>query len=649
MFCTQCGSQTRDDALFCFSCGADLSQRPGAGLGEDTPAPESTVQEVGAILDGRYLIEEEIGRGGMGIVYKALDKELDMPVALKVLHPRIADRPEAVTQLREEALAAIRLTHPNLVRLHNFENTAQAKYLLMEYVPGQSLSKMLSNGLAAGFTERDVIRIAEQVADGLAAAHKAGIIHRDIKPSNILITPEGQVKILDFGIAHVEDPTALKGGVRQAHAGTPTYMSPEQFLGEKLDGRTDVYALGATMYEVLATHPPFVGGNLKEQHLEDEPEPIPGVSDWLNEIVLRCLEKDPRDRWASAEDFRKALEGDAAPATGLRSVRETDNEPEWRRVARERDRRDRMRKASRRSAAAALPDSELSSPPVASIRVTGKPQGGPRPNRTGPVAGGRMSLPSEGSMALRVSIPSHGSAPAGVRKGDVRTPGLTPGPRPASTLVRPIVRGAEKKQRRHYQPPNSQDGSVRWGIPSGILQFSVGAALVATVLVVGASTLAEFAGLGPGPLLTQMVLAISVGAFWGLAEPEARNILVYAAIGAVAGFLVGLVFSAQQAMATDSPVSMIGAEAIRALLLGGALGAALGRARGVPVAVGLAASLGVAGGLLGVTAQFFIRVSHWYPSPQLDLAGGTILAVIGITAGATIGASAVVTPQKMRL
>lgn len=631
MFCDRCGAQTRDDARFCPGCGADLAQQRSSAAEHDTPPPESTVQTVGAVLGNRYVIEQEIGRGGMGIVYKALDRELDVPVALKVLHPRIADRPEAVTQLRDEALAAMRLTHPNVVRLHNFENTPEAKYLLMEYVPGQSLSKMLSNGLAAGFTERDVVRIAQQVCDGLVAAHTEGIIHRDIKPSNLFITPEGKLKILDFGIASAIDPGLTKGGVRQAHAGTPTYMAPEQFRGDLVDGRTDLYALGASLYEILATHPPFVGKNLKRQHLEDPPEPIPGVSDWLNEIVLRCLEKDPRDRWQSAEALHDALGGTVNPAdSGVRSRRETDNEPEWRRVARERDRRDQMRQAARRSAEEAA-QGDLSSPEVASIRVTGRSEGGARVPRM-------PTAPSSPSPAVGVARLSTGS-------------NLTPNIGVAVHMgpTRRQQRATERSKAR-FVPPQSDEGELRWSMPRGILQFSAGAAFIVTVAVLAATYLVPGGGDGARHvLLAQIVLGLSLGAFWGLAEMQTSKVPQFAGVGAIAGLLVGLFFSAQHLGPATAPTALLAAEIVRAVLLGGSLGGFMGMARGSNLAAGLAAGFAVAGGLVGAMVQTVVRLADWYQTPLMDLIGGTIIVVLGLTGGATIGANAVISRKKMRL
>lgn len=624
MFCDRCGAENRDDARFCHSCGGDLALQRAAGAASSSG--EGETQAVGTVIANRYCIEAEIGRGGMGIVYKAIDRELERPVALKVLHPRISDRPEAVTQLREEALAAMRLTHGNIVRLHNFENAPDAVYLLMEYVPGQSLAKMLSNGLAAGFTERDVVRIAQQVCDALIAAHKAGVIHRDIKPSNILLTPEGDVKIVDLGIASAQGPR-LSQGPRTSTAGTPTYMAPEQFRAERVDGRTDLYALGVTLYEVLASHPPFVGSDLKQQHLEESPEPIPGVSDWLNEIVLKCLAKAPRERWATAEALRQALDGTGEAAAQVQASRELDMEPEWRRVARERERRETMRKAERKRAAAAPPDTKKEQPaPAGSGRV--------RPQRKG-------ALPPAGP----VTPANAGSLPGVVRPATGMVPPvLTPLPGPAKTVT-----GHRGGGRTIPRVPQALPQGMAWGIPDGILQFMVGSIVFALVSALGMMFLGQSLDPGTAHLAKQTIMACMIGAFWGFAEIETRHLLRLAGTGLAAGLVAGCAYMVQNITPDTPPLTLLGVDIARALCVGGALGAALGSARGSTLAVGLAGALGAGGGLVAALTQAFIRIQGWYLAPYLDAAGDAILFAAGITFGAVIGANAVRVQRDRRM
>ena len=629
MYCDSCGGQNREDAGFCSVCGADLVAQRESLNGSGSSSSEGALHEVGSVISNRYEIEAEIGRGGMGVVYRAHDQEMDMPVALKVLHPRIANRPDAITHLREEALAAMRLTHPNIVRLHHLENTPTAKYLLMEYVPGQSLATMLSNGLAAGFTERDVIRIGQQVCDGLAAAHKAGVIHRDIKPSNILLTPEGRVKIVDFGIARAQDRRSRAGG---RSAGTPTYMAPEQFRGDPLDGRTDIYALGATIYEVLATHPPFVGKDMKRQHLEDHPEPIPGVSAWINEVVLKCLAKDVRDRWADVEELRGAFDGTIPASTpGMQAQRETDTEPEWRRVARDRERRDRMRADERRVVSGDSGEGgedEVDTEPSegGSVRVLRPQREGALPP-AGPVTpwtSGASVQPSMPGDAANIMAGTVASAPIGRQGGRITS----------------LTRIGDDEERSYFAQ----------GIPSGVLQFSFGAAVV--LAIVGAlSTLlvARFGTTIPATLVTQLALGTALGLFWGTVEIQTRHFVMLIGTGLAAGLLNGLLLVVRGVTPESPAVTQFGAELGRALLLGGLLGGVLGGIRQALLPTLLAAALAAAGGLIAAFAQMGIRLQEWYPYDVVEAAAGAALFGFFVSFGGGVGASVSRTSNPLRL
>jgi serine/threonine-protein kinase len=238
-------------------------------------------------------------------VYRAYDKELAMSVAIKFLLSRYTNDFTAIESLKREAKAAMNLSHPNIVRLYNFEDTPQLKYILMEYVEGESLRTAASKRKTHRFTEPEVIRFMGDVCDALAYAHRERIVHRDIKPSNILLTADGRLKLTDFGIALNEKISSDSDDL----AGTPSYMSPEQILGKPLDGRTDIYSLGVTMYEMLAGHAPFRGRDTSFQYVSVIPGPIEGVSDWLNGIILRCLRKEPDGRWINAEELRDVLSG----------------------------------------------------------------------------------------------------------------------------------------------------------------------------------------------------------------------------------------------------------------------------------------------------------------------------------------------------
>ncbi len=268
------------------------------------PIDETTTQEqFSRILGGRYELKEMLGRGGMGVVYRAYDQGLKMDVAVKFLLDRYVDDPDAVESLKREAKAAMQLAHPNIVRLYNFEDTPQAKYVLMEFIVGESLASIAARKPERRFTEAEVINYISKTCEALMYAHSQGIVHRDIKPSNIIVSQGDQVKLADFGIAHIREAATsqAKGG------GTPVYMSPEQVLNKETDARTDIYSLGITMYEMLAGEPPFRGPDVRNSHIHATPKPIGNVTEWMNAIVLKCLRKEPDARWASAEELRDVL------------------------------------------------------------------------------------------------------------------------------------------------------------------------------------------------------------------------------------------------------------------------------------------------------------------------------------------------------
>jgi len=304
MICSRCKHDNPRDAVTCERCGADLfdwgvTTKPG--------------QEIK--LAGRYVVGEELGRGGMGIVYKAHDTVLDIDVAIKLLPPYLANDRRGIENLKAEAVSAISLTHSNIMRLHTFEDHPDAKFLVMEYIDGHNLDDLLQQRPERRFSEEEVVEVAKQVCDALVCAHGENIIHRDIKPSNVMLDSKGRVKVTDFGIARViKDSYSRTTG--QITSGTLLYMSPEQCMGERTDARSDIYSLGITMYELLNGEPPFKGGDISLQHLRKKPAPIPHVSDTMNRIVLRALEKKPENRFQSAEQLKDVLQGKAEQEAG---------------------------------------------------------------------------------------------------------------------------------------------------------------------------------------------------------------------------------------------------------------------------------------------------------------------------------------------
>jgi hypothetical protein len=265
----------------------------------------------GPLLKNRYRLGRILGRGGMCIVYQAWDTRLERNVAIKRLEPPLNEDPRTRARFDREGRALAQLSHPNVVTLIDRGSTESEDYLVFEYVEGRSLKEMTRSG---PLPVAEAGHIAGQVAEGLAAAHLAGIIHRDVKPQNILIDRQGHAKVTDFGIATGADWTKVTraGSI----IGSARYMSPEQVRSKPVDARSDVYSLGVVMYEMLAGHPPFDGTSMPEiarQHLNTPPLPFSEIrSDLppgLEKVVMRCLAKDPEDRFASMDELLGALVG----------------------------------------------------------------------------------------------------------------------------------------------------------------------------------------------------------------------------------------------------------------------------------------------------------------------------------------------------
>ncbi|MCB9545779.1 MAG: serine/threonine protein kinase [Myxococcales bacterium] len=273
---------------------------------------------LGLTVAGRYRIDRRIGVGGMGTVYLGTHVRVGQRVAVKVLHERYAGDRALTQRFENEALTYARVSHPNLVALHDFGRTPDGCYfMVLEYCPGTALARLVRRHERLDPTL--VVEVIIQVAQGLGAAHAAGIVHRDLKPENVMLVEAGpgryHVKLLDFGIAKRLDDDGPRLTQAGMVFGTPEYMAPEQARGERVDGRSDIYALGCLLYELLTGDPPFVGSNkLQVMHRQASEKPRPpsegvaGIPPALEAITLKCLEKRPADRFSSTDEFIAALE-----------------------------------------------------------------------------------------------------------------------------------------------------------------------------------------------------------------------------------------------------------------------------------------------------------------------------------------------------
>ena len=266
--------------------------------------------KIGQIIKERYEIVEILGEGGMAFVYKARDKQLQRDVAIKTLKPNYVNQEKFVDRFRREAQTAANLNHPNIVQIFDW-GIEDEPYFVMEYIEGNTLTSIISGNRTVGLN--DILYIGSQVANGLKEAHKRGLVHRDIKPGNIMITPDGKVKVTDFGIVSLqnEESDITKTG---AVLGTASYISPEQAQGKPVSFESDLYSLGTVLYELIAGRPPFTGDSpiaTATKHFTEKPEKLSNyrkdIPKALENAILKLLEKRPSDRFKSAEDLRALL------------------------------------------------------------------------------------------------------------------------------------------------------------------------------------------------------------------------------------------------------------------------------------------------------------------------------------------------------
>ncbi|HMA16946.1 MAG TPA: serine/threonine-protein kinase, partial [Thermoanaerobaculia bacterium] len=287
---------------------------------------------------GPYEIENQLGRGGMGEVYRARDTRLGREVAVKILPPTLASDPESVRRFEKEARAVASLSHPHVVPLFDVGEEGGLRYAVTELVSGETLRNRLAQG---ALPVREAAEIAAQIAEGLAAAHDRGVVHRDVKPDNVVLSASGFARILDFGLAKRtgsaigveadEDELTRSELLTEPGvvAGTVGYMSPEQVRGEAADGRSDIFSLGVVLWEMLTGRRPFTGDSHVETLnaiLKEEPQPelaLDGLPPELSRIVRRCLEKRKENRYHSAADLAHDLRSAVAEAPRSRTVAPT--------------------------------------------------------------------------------------------------------------------------------------------------------------------------------------------------------------------------------------------------------------------------------------------------------------------------------------
>ena len=294
---------------------------PPTARSQPVPTPRPRAPSVGsgpcnpskrrAIYSGRYELTHLVARGGMAQVYRAMDRQLDRPVALKVLFPELSVDKTFVERFRREAQAAANLSHPNIVPVFDWGEDDGVYFIVMEYVDGRPLSAVLRD--PEKLPPNQIASIGAGVAAALAFAHRHGVVHRDVKPGNVLITPDGEVKVTDFGIAravNTEESLTQTGAVM----GTAAYFSPEQAEGKGVDARSDIYSLGVVLYEMAVGRPPFTGDSpvaVASKHVRDQPVlprvANPAVPAALEAVIMKAMAKDPADRYASAEELRADL------------------------------------------------------------------------------------------------------------------------------------------------------------------------------------------------------------------------------------------------------------------------------------------------------------------------------------------------------
>ena len=382
-------------------------------------------------VDGRYVLVELLGSGGMAQVYLAHDEVLDRDVALKVLRSQYVRDAEFAERFRREARSAASLSHPNIVQVYDRGETEDGTcYIAMEYVSGGTLKKRIEKGTIDPYT---AAAVAAQIAEALQAAHERGVIHRDIKPQNVLVTSSGDLKVTDFGIARAASAVTIS--VTNAIFGTAGYLSPEQALGEPVSPASDLYSLGVILYEMLTGELPYTADNPMAVCMKHVTEPVPQprnvnpeIPVQMNALVVKLLAKDPADRYGSAAALLDDLERIIRPASPITAETTTRPRREEPQAVPRRSARPRRRRVSRGMTVAAAVVLAVLGTALLGLSQEGAGQG--TLLRVQDVAGGIIDPPREAPSIIAASGASatpHASASSSASAS------------PASTFEEPIV------------------------------------------------------------------------------------------------------------------------------------------------------------------------------------------------------------------
>jgi len=315
MKCPQCFEENKEDSRFCHKCATPLTSGTGPAAGAKQaftktflPFPAEFAR--GSVVADRYEVIEELGQGGMGKVYKVFDRKINDVVALKLIRPEISLSEKAVERFKNELRIARKIGHRHVCRMYDVGEEGFSHFITMEYVPGEDLKAFIRR--SGQITPSKAVSLAQQVAEGLAEAHRLGVVHRDLKPQNIMIDKQGNARIMDFGIARIQEEEGLTG--TGAIIGTPEYMSPEQAELKEVDPRTDIYALGVVLFEMVTGRVPFEGETplsiaLKHRSVppQNPRELNPHIPPALAEVILKCLAKDRSKRYQTSEELTADL------------------------------------------------------------------------------------------------------------------------------------------------------------------------------------------------------------------------------------------------------------------------------------------------------------------------------------------------------